>query len=45
MKHLEPGDGARTGYVAKRAGQTATVTVGASDTKTQNFKFAMPAAK
>jgi plastocyanin len=25
--------------------QTASVTVGASDSKTQNFKFAMPAAK
>jgi plastocyanin len=28
-----------------REGQTASVTVGASDTKTQNFKFVMPAAK
>jgi plastocyanin len=45
---LDPGTYEITAWherLGPREGQTATVTVGASDTKTQNFKFAMPAGK
>jgi len=42
---LDPGTYEITVWHERLGTQTATVTVGASDTKTQNFKFAMPAAK
>ena len=42
---LEPGTYEITAWHERLGTQTATVTVGASDTKAQNFKFAMPAAK
>ena len=42
---LDPGTYEITAWQERLGTQTATVTVGASDTKTQNFKFAMPAAK
>jgi plastocyanin len=42
---LDPGTYEITAWHERLGTQTATVTVGASDTKTQNFKFAMPAAK
>jgi plastocyanin len=41
---LDPGTYEITAWHEKLGTQTATVTVGASDTKTQNFKFALPAA-
>jgi len=41
---LDPGTYEITAWHEKLGTQTATVTVGASDTKTQNFKFAVPAA-
>ena len=42
---LDPGTYEITAWHEKLGTQTASVTVGASDTKTQNFKFTMPAAK
>lgn len=42
---LDPGTYEITAWHERLGTQTATVTVGASDTKTQNFKFAAPAAK
>jgi plastocyanin len=42
---LDPGTYEITAWHEKLGTQTASVTVGASDTKTQNFKFAVPAAK
>jgi plastocyanin len=42
---LDPGTYEITAWHEKMGTQTASVTVGASDTKTQNFKFATPAAK
>ena len=42
---LDPGTYEITAWHERLGTQTATVTVGASDTKTQNFKFTMPAAK
>jgi plastocyanin len=41
---LDPGTYEITAWHERLGTQTATVTVGASDTKTQNFKFAAPAA-
>jgi plastocyanin len=41
---LDPGTYEITAWHEKLGTQTATVTVGASDTKTQNFKFAVAAA-
>jgi len=40
---LDPGTYEITAWHEKLGPQTASVTVGASDTKTQNFKFAVPA--
>jgi plastocyanin len=40
---LDPGTYEITAWHERLGTQTATVTVGASDTKTQNLKFAMPA--
>ena len=42
---LEPGTYEITAWQEKLGTQTASVTVGANDTKTQNFKFAVPPAK
>jgi plastocyanin len=42
---LDPGTYEITAWHERLGTQTASVTVGASDTKTQNFKFAAPAAK
>jgi plastocyanin len=42
---LDPGTYEITAWHEKLGTQTASVTVGASDTKTQNFKFAVPASK
>jgi plastocyanin len=42
---LDPGTYEITVWHERLGTQTASITVGASDTKTQNFKFAMPAAK
>jgi plastocyanin len=42
---LEPGTYEITAWHEKLGTQKATVTVGGSDTKTQNFKFSTPAAK
>jgi len=42
---LDPGTYEITAWHERLGTQTASVTVGASDTKPQNFKFAMPAAK
>ncbi len=42
---LDPGTYEITAWHERLGTQTASVTVGASDTKTQNFKFAVPAAK
>jgi hypothetical protein len=42
---LDPGTYEITAWHEKMGVQTASVTVGASDTKTQNFKFTLPAAK
>jgi plastocyanin len=42
---LDPGTYEITAWHERLGTQTASVTVGASDTKTQNFKFAMPAPK
>jgi plastocyanin len=40
---LDPGTYEITAWHEKLGTQTASITVGASDTKTQNFKFAVPA--
>ena len=42
---LDPGTYEITAWHEKLGTQTASVTVGATDTKTQNFKFTVPAAK
>jgi plastocyanin len=42
---LDPGTYEITAWHERLGTQTASVTVGASDTKTQDFKFATPAAK
>lgn len=42
---LDPGTYEIVAWHERLGEQKATVTVGASDTKTQNFKFAVPAAK
>jgi plastocyanin len=42
---LDPGTYTITAWHERLGTQTATVTVGATDTKTQNFKFALPAGK
>jgi hypothetical protein len=42
---LDPGTYEITAWHERLGTQTATVTVGASGTKTQDFKFAIPAAK
>ena len=42
---LDPGTYEITVWQERLGTQTASVTVGASDTKTQNFKFAVPPAK
>jgi plastocyanin len=42
---LDPGTYEITAWHERLGTQTATVTVGANDTKTQNFKFTAPAAK
>ena len=42
---LDPGTYEITAWQERLGTQTASVTVGASDTKTQPFKFAVPAAK
>jgi plastocyanin len=42
---LDPGTYEITAWQERLGTQTASVTVGANDTKTQNFKFAVPAAK
>jgi len=42
---LDPGTYELTAWHERLGVQTATVTVTGTDTKTQNFKFAMPAAK
>lgn len=41
---LDPGTYEITAWHEKLGTQTASITVGASDSKTQNFKFALPAA-
>jgi hypothetical protein len=40
---LDPGTYEITAWHERLGQQTASVTVGANDTKAQNFKFAMPA--
>jgi plastocyanin len=42
---LDPGTYEITAWYERLGTQTASVTVGANDTKTQNFKFALPAGK
>jgi plastocyanin len=42
---LDPGTYEITAWQERLPPQTATVTVGANETKTQNFKFALPAGK
>jgi hypothetical protein len=42
---LDPGTYEITAWHERLGTQTAMVTVGANDTKTQAFKFAVPAAK
>jgi plastocyanin len=42
---LDPGTYEITAWHERLGTQTASVTVGATDTKTQNFKFAVPAGK
>jgi plastocyanin len=42
---LDPGTYEITAWHERLGTQTASVTVGGNDTKTQNFKFTMPAAK
>jgi plastocyanin len=42
---LDPGTYEITAWHERLGTQTASITVGASDTKTQNFKFAVPGAK
>ena len=45
ISDLDPGTYEITAWHEKLGTQTASITVGASDTKTQNFKFAVPAKK
>jgi hypothetical protein len=45
ISDLEPGTYEITAWHEKLGTQTASVTVGADDTKTQNFKFAVPGSK
>ncbi len=45
IKGLDPGTYEITAWHEKLGPQTASVTVGANETKTQNFKFAVPGAK
>jgi plastocyanin len=45
ISNLDPGTYEITAWHEKLGTQTASVTVGASGTQTQNFKFAVPAAK
>jgi plastocyanin len=45
ISNLPPGTYEITAWHERLGTQTATVTVGASDTKTQNFKFAAPGGK
>ena len=42
---LDPGTYEITAWTERLNTQTVTVTVAANETKTQNFKFAVPAAK
>ena len=42
---LDPGTYEITAWHERLGTQTASITVGASDTKTQDFKFAVPGAK
>jgi uncharacterized protein (DUF2141 family) len=42
---LDPGTYTITAWHEKLGTQTATVTVGANETKSQDFKFATPAGK
>jgi hypothetical protein len=42
---LDPGTYEITAWHEKLGTQTASVTVSGTDTKTQNFKFAVPGAK
>ena len=42
---LDPGTYEITAWHERLGKQTASVTVGANDKKTQDFKFTMPAAK
>jgi hypothetical protein len=42
---LDPGTYEITAWQEKLGTKTASITVGASDTKTQDIKFAVPAAK
>jgi hypothetical protein len=43
LSGLDPGTYEITAWHERLGTQTASITVGASDAKTQNFKFAMPA--
>jgi len=45
IQNLDPGTYQIEAWHEKLGTQKATVTVGASDTKTQDFKFSAPAAK
>jgi plastocyanin len=45
ISNLDPGTYEITAWHEKLGTQTASVTVGGNETKTQNFKFAVPAAK
>jgi plastocyanin len=45
LSNLEAGSYEITAWHERLGTQTATITVGASDTKTQDFKFALPGAK
>ena len=45
IPNLDPGTYEITAWHEKLGTQTASITVGASDTKTQSFKFAVPAKK
>ena len=45
IANLDPGTYEITAWHERLGTQTASVTVGASDTKTQDFKFAVPGAK
>jgi Carboxypeptidase regulatory-like domain len=45
ISNLDPGTYEITAWHEKLGPQTSSVTVGANETKTQNFKFAVPAGK